>query len=316
MIFGELFLRSRSPFPFLAICGFLTVCFLGQKGFCTYACPYGGFFSLADKLSPWKIRVTDACNQCGHCTATCTSNVLVHAEVKAFKMVVDPGCMKCMDCISVCPNDALYFGFGKPTVAIPKSNAITRNYSLTWPEEILGAVVFLGSFLAVRSVYGLVPFLMALGCAAVTTFLALKTWRFLGTKDLFFHRFNLKFSGKIHALGWAFLAFAIFWIGLTAHSGWIRYHEYEGNRAFQKIQIPDELALAQPNPDPWLSPPLIVKRSPREKNIFSRLRPSDFFQMATRSRSLPGLNISPAMPSNPSRGSARRQTTRKERPKL
>ena len=72
--------------PFLAICGFLTVWFLGQKGFCTYACPYGGFFSLADKLSPLKIRVTDACNQCGHCTATCTSNVLVHAEVKTHKM--------------------------------------------------------------------------------------------------------------------------------------------------------------------------------------------------------------------------------------
>ena len=94
----------------------MTVYFLGQKGFCTYACPYGGFFGLADKLSPGKIRVTDACNQCGHCTATCTSNVLVHAEVKQYGMVVDPGCMKCMDCISVCPNDALYFGFGKPTL--------------------------------------------------------------------------------------------------------------------------------------------------------------------------------------------------------
>jgi tetratricopeptide (TPR) repeat protein len=38
------------------------------------------------------------------------------------------------------------------------------------------------------------------------------------------------------------------------HSGWVRYHEYLGDRAFQKIQIPDELALAQPNPGPWLSP--------------------------------------------------------------
>ena len=38
--------------PFLFICGFLTVYFLGSKGFCTYACPYGGFFSLADKVSP------------------------------------------------------------------------------------------------------------------------------------------------------------------------------------------------------------------------------------------------------------------------
>jgi polyferredoxin len=103
--------------PFLFICGFVTVYFLGMKGFCTYACPYGGFFSLADKLAPAKIRVTDACNQCGHCTATCTSNVLVHAEVKHYKMVVDPGCMKCMDCISVCPNDALYYGWGNPRLS-------------------------------------------------------------------------------------------------------------------------------------------------------------------------------------------------------
>ena len=169
-------------------------------------------------------------------------------------MVVDPGCMKCMDCISVCPNDALYFGFGKPTVAISKSNAIQRNYSLTWPEEILGAAVFLGSFLAVRSVYGLVPFLMALGCAAVTTFLTLKHGDCSRPTMSSFIASRLKSAGKIQTTGWAFLAFSIFWIGLNAHSGWVRYHEYEGDRAFQKIQIPDELALAQTNPDPWLSP--------------------------------------------------------------
>ncbi len=240
--------------PFLFVCGFMTVYFLGQKGFCTYACPYGGFFGLADKLSPGKIRVTDACNQCGHCTATCTSNVLVHAEVKQYGMVVDPGCMKCMDCVSVCPNDALYFGFGKPTLLVPKSNAIKKNYSVTWPEEIIGALVFLGSFLAVRGVYGLVPFLMALGCATVTTFLTLKTWRLLGANELSFYRFNLKSSGRIRTAGWGFAAFAVVWIGLNAHSGWVRYHEYEGDRAFQKLQIPDELALAQRNPAPWLSP--------------------------------------------------------------
>jgi polyferredoxin/tetratricopeptide (TPR) repeat protein len=252
--FWETFPSVAVAIPFLFICGFMTVYFLGQKGFCTYACPYGGFFSLADKLSPGKIRVTDACNQCGHCTATCTSNVLVHAEVKQYGMVIDPGCMKCMDCISVCPNDALYFGFGQPTIAIPKSNAIKKTYSLTWPEEIVGVVVFLGSFLAVRGVYQLVPFLMALGCATITTFLALKAWRLLRAQELSFYRFNLKSSGGIRKAGWAFLTFAVVWISLNAHSGWVRYHEYEGDGAFQKIQIPDELALAQTNPDLWLSP--------------------------------------------------------------
>jgi tetratricopeptide (TPR) repeat protein len=169
-------------------------------------------------------------------------------------MVVDPGCMKCMDCVSVCPNDALYFGFGKPTLLVPKSNAIKRNYSVTWPEEIVGAFVFLGSFLAVRGVYAAIPFLMALGCATITTFLTLKTWRLFRTSELYFYRFNLKSSGRIQKAGWAFVAFSVAWVGLNAHSGWIRYHEYLGNRAFLKIQIPDELALAQKDPAPWLSP--------------------------------------------------------------
>src|SRR5437762_13635636 len=252
--FWETFPSVAVAIPFLFICGFMTVYFLGQKGFCTYACPYGGFFGLADKFSPGKIRVTDACNQCGHCTATCTSNVVVHAEVKNYGMVVDPGCMKCMDCISVCPNDALYFGFGKPTILVPKLDAIKRSYSLTWPEEIVGAVVFLASFLAVRGVYALVPFLMALGCATVTTFLTLKMWRLFRAKELSFYRFNLKSAGKIRKAGWAFAAFACAWIGLNAHSGWIRYHEVLGNRAFQKVHLPDELALAQIDPARWLNP--------------------------------------------------------------
>ena len=33
------------------VCGFVAVYFLGAKGFCTYACPYGAVFSCADKVS-------------------------------------------------------------------------------------------------------------------------------------------------------------------------------------------------------------------------------------------------------------------------
>lgn len=99
------------------VCGFAIVYFLGSKGFCTYGCPYGGIFGVADQLAPMRIRVTDACEGCGHCTAVCTSNVKVHQEVRDFGAVVDPGCMKCLDCVSVCPNEALYVGFGAPAVA-------------------------------------------------------------------------------------------------------------------------------------------------------------------------------------------------------
>lgn len=241
--------------PFLFICGFLTVYFLGAKGFCTYACPYGGFFGVADKIAPGKIRVTDDCEQCGHCTAVCTSNVLVHQEVRDFGMVVDPGCMKCMDCVSVCPKEALYFGFGKPTVlAAPRSAPAPRHYSLSWPGEITAALVFLGSFLAVRGVYGAVPFLMALGCAAVNTLLAVKTWRLFQKQPVYFHQSLLRTSAALRPAGWVFLSFAVVALGLTAHSGWIRYHEFRGERAFTNLQIPDELALAQINPQSWLSP--------------------------------------------------------------
>ncbi|HKP68753.1 MAG TPA: 4Fe-4S binding protein [Pyrinomonadaceae bacterium] len=246
--------------PFLFICGFMTVYFLGQKGFCTYACPYGGFFGLADKVAPGKIRVTDACNQCGHCTATCTSNVIVHAEVKQYGMVVDPGCMKCMDCISVCPNDALYFGFGKPSIMAVSSKNVPRNYTLTWPEEIAGALIFGLSLFAVWDVYQLVPMLMALGVAGVTTYLALRTWRLISSSDVSFYKWNLKGGGKIKTAGWVFLAFSLAWIGLNAHSGYIRWNERAGAIAFENVRIPDELALAEANADQWLN-------APEKKNI-------------------------------------------------
>jgi tetratricopeptide (TPR) repeat protein len=70
---------------------------------------------------------------------------------------------------------------------------------------------------------------------------------------LSFYRYNLKLSGKIQKAGWAFLSFAFLWIGLNAHSGYIRYHESAGARAFENIKIPDELALARTNPARWLS---------------------------------------------------------------
>lgn len=236
--------------PFLFICGFVTVYFLGQKGFCTYACPYGGFFRLADQLSPGKIRVNDNCNSCGHCTAVCTANVIVHREVKEYGMVVDQDCMKCMDCVSVCPTDALYFGWGKPAIAVKKT--VKKNYSLTWAEEAAGATVFIVSFLAVWDVYQLVPMLMALGIAIVTTFLAVRSWQLFLAGNLSFYRFNLKSGNKIHEAGWAFLCFALVWVGLNAHSGYVRYHERAGAQAFENIKIPDELALAETKPARWL----------------------------------------------------------------
>ena len=41
------------------VCGFLIVYVLGNKGFCTYGCPYGGIFGVADKVAGQDTR--DGC---------------------------------------------------------------------------------------------------------------------------------------------------------------------------------------------------------------------------------------------------------------
>ena len=249
--FWETFPPIWVAIPFLFICGFVTIWFLGSKGFCTYACPYGGFFVLTDKFSRGRIRVNDDCNQCGHCTATCTSNVSVSKEVNEYGMVVDPGCMKCLDCISVCPNDALYFGFGKSAVGVEKK--FSPRFSLNWTEEVAAFVLFFLSLFAVWNVYQVVPMLMALGIAAVTTVLLVKTWQFVTSKTVTLHRFRLKAGGKLFPLGIAFLTFSITWIGLVAHSGYVRYNEAGGRRVFESLRVPDELMLAERQPRSWLS---------------------------------------------------------------
>jgi polyferredoxin len=232
--------------PFLLICGFGTVYFLGSKGFCTYGCPYGGFFAPLDKFAVGKIRVTDACEGCGHCTAVCTSNVRVHEEVREYGMVVDPGCMKCLDCVSVCPNEALYFGFGAPTVAkgAPKNEAPTRKYDMTLSEEIAMAVVFIIAFFCFRGDLMPLPLLMSAGTAAVTTFLVWKLWRMVRDANVTMHRFQFKLRGSIRPAGWLFAASVIMVVAWTLHSGLLNVLMWQAARHDDKVTIPQNVVFS------------------------------------------------------------------------
>jgi polyferredoxin len=129
-----------------AVVGFAIVWFLGAKGFCYYGCPYGGIFGVVDQLAPVRIRVTDACSGCGHCTAVCTSNVRVHEEVRDWKAVVDPGCMKCLDCVSVCPNDALYVGFGAPALFATRRTPAKEAKPASPSESVLARFALRSAF--------------------------------------------------------------------------------------------------------------------------------------------------------------------------
>lgn len=234
------------------ICGFAAVYFLGAKGFCTYACPYGALFAGADKLAPMRIRVTDACAGCGHCTAVCTSNVRVHEEVRDFGMVVDSGCMKCLDCVSVCPNDALYYGVGRlPMMTKARaSGRKMRRFALTWAEELVAAAGFVGGFLAFRGLYGQVPFLMALGVAGVLAYLTLLGFQLLSRHNLALKGWQLKRAGEVQAAGTVFLAGFGLLLALWLHSGVVRCLGYRGDVGYRlaRARAPIVLDLVASKP--------------------------------------------------------------------
>lgn len=227
--------------PFLLVCGFLTVYLLGAKGYCTYGCPYGGFFAPLDEYAVGRIRVTDACRQCGHCTAVCTSNVRVHEEVRDFRMVVDSGCMKTMDCVDACPNDALYFGFGKPAVArgAAPTDRPTRAWDLSWREEIAFAILAIVAFVAVRGSIGIsLPLLFASGVVACVVFIAWKGWRVLREPNVRFHRMQLRLRGKPTAWGVSWIAAAAVLVALSIHSFAINMVGFAAQRFDDRIDLP------------------------------------------------------------------------------
>ncbi|MCZ6598256.1 MAG: tetratricopeptide repeat protein [Planctomycetota bacterium] len=221
----------------LLVDGFLLVWLFGAKGFCTYGCPYGALFAVSDRFAKGRIRVTDACEGCGHCTATCTSNVKVHQEVALYKMVVDPGCMRCMDCISVCPKGALYFGFGSlPGKARKAAKAKPRRvYDFTWPEELVMAAVFLAAFLTFNGLYETVPIMLALGLSVLASIAAIAAWRLISRPALTFQHLALKSSGKLTRVGFAAVAILPLWLVFTAQSGFVRYHHRSGEWWFHRV---------------------------------------------------------------------------------
>lgn len=214
--------------PFLIVCGFATVYVLGAKGFCTYGCPYGGFFKPLDAVSPMHVRVNDNCQQCGKCTAACTSNVTVHEEVNLYKMVIDSGCMKTRDCIDACPNDALSIGFG-PT-AIGK-RIKPRKYDLSMAEEIWVAALFLLGFFVFRQMYAVVPMLMAVGMSLVGTWLIWKGVNVLRKENVSFHRTQLRFHGKLLPAGIVYLLIASIVVLFTAQSAVVYGYWWAGDIA-------------------------------------------------------------------------------------
>ena len=222
------------------VCGFVAVYLLGAKGFCTHACPYGALFSAADRIAPLRIKVNDRCEGCGHCTAVCTSNVRVHEEVRVYGQVVDPGCMKCMDCVSTCPKGALSYGpapialVAKRAVRAPGREGPPRDSprGLPWSEELVLGLAFVVALLTVRGLYGVVPFLMALGAAGCLAFIALLGFQLVGRQHVSFKSFRLKRLGRLLPAGRVAVVLLAGLLALWGHSAWVRMLQWQADRSF------------------------------------------------------------------------------------
>jgi ferredoxin/tetratricopeptide (TPR) repeat protein len=242
--------------PFVLVSGILVVWLLGTKGYCTYACPYGGFFAPVEQLAPMRIRVNhDRCEGCGHCTAVCTSNVRVHEEVRDYGMVVDQGCMKCMDCVSTCPNEALSFGPAKPAFLVEREGtradqAAERRFDLTWPEEVALAAVALATLLAVRGAYVGVPLLFASGIAACVTFLCWKSWTVLREPNVSFHGWLLRRRGRMGAAGGAWLAATAVTVVLVAWVGSLNAATWAARLLDARVTVPAAAVFAEAGHEP------------------------------------------------------------------
>lgn len=241
--------------PFLFVCGFVCVYVLGAKGFCTYGCPYGGIFAPVDTVSVGRIVVDhDLCERCGHCTANCTSNVRVHEEIHDHGMVVDPGCMKCMDCVSVCPNDALSFSF-RPPAALkrkPEHEPASKRFDTSIAEDLVLLGVFLFWVMAMRSLYGLIPLLMAVGIAACMTFVSWRVLRVLRDANVRALRIQVKRKGSLTGVG--IITLALFGVATLfgAHSWSVNMSKWVGHALTDRIDVSADQALTpfQPGETP------------------------------------------------------------------
>jgi NAD-dependent dihydropyrimidine dehydrogenase PreA subunit len=77
----------------------------GTMTHCTYYCPLGLVATWLGKLSPHRLRITDACTACGACTARCRYDALSARDLAMHRPA--PSCTLCGDCLGACRHGAL-----------------------------------------------------------------------------------------------------------------------------------------------------------------------------------------------------------------
>lgn len=229
------------------VCGFVAVWLLGTRAFCRNVCPYGAIFSFADRFARRRIVLTGECTACRRCTAACDSGISVFEEVSRHGAVTSGECLKDLDCVAVCPTRGLEVAVHRPPLL--GRRGVARNWHLSWPEELAALALFLAALAALRGLYRLVPFLLALTLAACLAFTTVLAGRILRRREVRFQRWRLRSPARVTARGWLFAAASVAALAATAHAGVVRWHEWRGDRAWEQWRraaggaIGDALAL-------------------------------------------------------------------------
>jgi len=89
----------------------------GAMVHCITYCPIGLVANWLGRISPFRLRITDKCSECGACRLACRYEALKVTDIEKRK----PGltCTLCGDCITRCKENALEYKFlkMKPTTA-------------------------------------------------------------------------------------------------------------------------------------------------------------------------------------------------------
>jgi polyferredoxin len=220
-----------------AVCGFADVYFLGSRSFCSYACPYGALLAIGERFAPGRIVAKGDCTGCGKCTAACETHISVHQELLQFGKIVNPSCLKAMDCVDACPEGNVVFGFAKP--ALFKSwRSLGRfgvPYDFTLAEDAVMAAVFLGTVAIYRGLYDSISFFLALAIGGILAYLAVLGFRLVRDPNIRLSPFQLRLKGSLRPAGRAFVGFLLVLMGFTAHSAFIRWHEWRGGAIHDEI---------------------------------------------------------------------------------
>lgn len=77
----------------------------GHMTHCTAYCPMGWFATRLGKVSPWRLRISPSCTDCGACTPACRYDALYPEDV--LRRVPGEACTLCGDCLSNCPTGSI-----------------------------------------------------------------------------------------------------------------------------------------------------------------------------------------------------------------